>query len=483
MKNKPTRQIVSLLLASAFMLSGCSSGGAVAPSSAPSTKTTETVPSETVYNEYLPPEMKREFSVRNPKQTYSSKEFKVVFEGEWDKITDEEYKKALENEFYQVYPRLYTRWGTGKEPKTIHLIAESNTEDIACSWEDKVQVQVQYANEHPEDIGYLAHELTHNIQSYPVGLKWWTEGFASYGRFRYFHWAADDCVYLIDQKGEDLINWRYEPYGECVLFFAYMDYRFPTLLKNGEWVPGLVDSIHKAVKNGDISDDSDPYTPGTPFNNLVKKITGYDTIEALRAKYVEECVNGTWVFDGFGCYKDNIVLGMHYPQIKTDVYDRKTAPMAKEVKEYSINVFKGATVIRCSGFINDYESSAMLVDGNFDTKWCAEKGNVTDAALLLKGVCHYIVLDLGSYKTFNSYTLYNAGTVEDESYNATSWELLWSNTTNHFVPLDYQKGCKENVATFETGEVTCRYVMLKIYTPDSGAGTVRLYELTAGIAG
>ena len=465
MKKIYARRFVSFILASAFMLSGCSSGGSESgtTSSGTSIKTTETVPSETVYNEYLPSEMKREFSVRNPMQLDSSKEFKVVFEGEWDKITDEEYKHALQNEFYQVYPRLYTRWGTGSEPKTIHLIAESNTEDIACSWEDKVQVQVRYANEHPEDIGYLAHELTHNIQSYPVGLKWWTEGFASYGRFRYFHWAADDCVYLIDQKGEDLINWSYEPYGECVLFFAYMDYRFPTLLKNGE-----------------ITDDSDPYTPGNPFNNLVKKITGYETIEALRAKYVEECVNGTWVFDGFGSYKDNIVLGMHYPQIKPDVYDRKTAPKSSTVKEYANNVFKDARVYRCSGFINGNETAAMLVDGKYDTKWCAEKGNVTEVSMLLKGVCHYIVLDLGSYKTFSSYTLYNAGTVEDESYNATSWELLWSNTPNHFIPLDYQKDCKENAVTFETGEVTCRYIMLKIYTPDNGPGTVRLYELQAG---
>ena len=91
-----------------------------------------------------------------------------------------------------------------------------------------------------------------------------------------------------------------------------------------------------------------------------------------------------------------------------------------------------------------------------------------------------IVLDLGSLKTFSSYTLYNAGVMEDESYNATSWELLWSNDTNYFVPLDYQKDCKENVATFETGEVTCRYILLKLYVPDSGPGTVRLYELTAG---
>ena len=482
MKKITFRQFTAFALVLTFLLSGCSSINKqpAVTTASPSIKTTETVPSKEVYNDYLPPEMKREFSVRNPMQLYSSKEYKVVFEGEWDKITDEEYKHALQNEFYLVYPRLYARWGTGNEPKTIHLIAESNTEDIACSWEDKVRVRVQYANENTNDIGYLAHELTHNIQSYPVSLKWWAEGLASYGRFRYFHWAADDCVYLIDQKGENLINWRYEPYGECVLFFAYMDYKYPTLVKNGERTPGLVDSIHLAIKNGEITDDSDPYTPGNPFNNMVKKITGYDTIEALREKYVEECVNGTWVFDGFGSFKDIVILGMHYPQIKPDVYDRKTAPVSSTVKEYSNNVFKDAKVIRCSGFINDNESSAMLVDGKFDTKWCAEKGSITDVSCLLKGVCHYIVLDLGSYKTFSSYTLYNAGSVEDESYNATSWELFWSNTTNHFIPLDYQQGCKENAATFEIGEITCRYIMLKIYTPDNGAGTVRLYELCAG---
>jgi hypothetical protein len=123
----------------------------------------------------------------------------------------------------------------------------------------------------------------------------------------------------------------------------------------------------------------------------------------------------------------------------------------------------------------------MLVDGKYDTKWCAEKGDVTDVSMLLKGVYHYILIDLGSIKTFSSYTLHNAGTIEDESYNATSWELLWSNDTNYFVPLDYQKDCKENVATFEIGEVTCRYILLKIYVPDSGPGTVRLYELSAGV--
>ena len=75
---------------------------------------------------------------------------------------------------------------------------------------------------------------------------------------------------------------------------------------------------------------------------------------------------------------------------------------------------------------------------------------------------------------------YNGGSLEDESYNSTSWEILWSSSGDQFKPLDYQKDCKENVATFETGEVTCRYIMLKIYTPDSGTGTVRLYELCAG---
>ena len=69
---------------------------------------------------------------------------------------------------------------------------------------------------------------------------------------------------------------------------------------------GLIDSLNHLLKdNKGTRYDDNPYDTSTPWNQLVKQITGYDCIESLRLHYVEELKNGTWTFTGFGNYSDN----------------------------------------------------------------------------------------------------------------------------------------------------------------------------------
>ena len=428
----------------------------------------------------------RNSSMSDPVTAAGEDDIRLVFAGEWDSIADKEYKVRLENLFYSFYPVILRRWGIGGEPHTITFTAEHDPEGVAyCSGSD-IGLSIEYANEEPDDIGFFAHELTHAVQHYDTDLDWWTEGMASYGGFRYFHWAHEDTVSLIDQYGQGIAEWNYEPYGNCILFFAYLDYNYPTVRNaDGTIRYGLIDSVNRAVRAGEIDSDSGQDDPSSSFNRVVRKVTGVDTIEEIRQTYVEECMSGSWVFSGFGDYQDNFItedLITSYPSLRAaDLSNVPRAERSDTVLVFEDNVIEGASVVRSSGYINDHEQDAFICDGDTGTKWCAESGDVTDYAYIADGVTHFIVLDLKGDKTFNAYTVYNAGTLEDADYNTVSWELLASDDGITFTPVDCQEGNGEDIASFVTGETHARYVMLKVFTPDSGVGTVRIYELQAGM--
>ena len=143
----------------------------------------------------------------------------------------------------------------------------------------------------------------------------------------------------------------------------------------------------------------------------VYKRQGYDCIESLRKKYVEELKAGTWTFKGFGDYEDNWlteniegVANPEYPMVGEKIHGNKTAAKLSNVINDATNLCLGAKVFDCSGFTNDSENASMLIDGKLGTKWCATSSNVTKGEYKLNGVKHWIQIDLGSEKEFNTYT-------------------------------------------------------------------------------
>ena len=117
----------------------------------------------------------------------------------------------------------------------------------------------------------------------------------------------------------------------------------------------------------------------------------------------------------------------------------------------------------------------MLIDGKLGTKWCATSSDVTKGEYKLNGVKHWIQIDLGSEKEFNTYTLYN--TQSKESFgNATEWEILTSNDGQNWTSVDYQNNNNNASGSYNIGTQKARYVMIKVFTPDDGVGTLRLYD-------
>lgn len=411
-------------------------------------------------------------------------EYDAIFTGDWDKVTVTNYKKNLKDLFYQVYPRQYTRWGTGSEPKRMFIVADKSYDGVAYTMGNSIVISVDWMNSNPVGIGYFSHELTHAVQQYgnvtSSGPAWWVENMANYGGFRYYHWATEDNVQVYKASDTSLQDWGYQAYGNNKWFFAYMDAKYPTTKSSDGTVKlGLIDSINNMLKtNKGTKYDDNPKDTSTPWSKLVYKITGYNCIESLRLKYVEELKNGTWAFTGFRDYQDNwITEGIAgvdnptYPMIGSKTHGSKTAAKLNTAVTSGTNLCSGASILHTSGQTNVSEAAEKLIDGNLDTKWCSRSSSETT----FNGVMHSVKIDLGRKKTFNTYTIYNTQSKENFA-NASEWEILVSEDGKTWTSVDYQNNNNNSVSSYNIGTQTARYVQIKIFNPGDSAGTIRLYE-------
>ena len=424
-----------------------------------------------------------------------SDSYHLMLAGDWDLIGNDSYKQSMIDLFYSVYPRLIARWGIGTEPDTIIFYADTTYDGVAYASGNTVTVATDYARENPHDIGFFSHELTHNAQQYNFNYgddAWWTENMATYGGFRHFHWSDPNYIQLCDKSEESVYYWpstvdstTYGPYGNgCKWFFAYMDYHWPTTQgPNGERINGLIDTINFEIKQGRLLGGSDnPTDKNNMFNKIVKEVTGYDCMEDIRKKYAEEFKSGVWDFKGFADYDGNFVVenlpgvpNPQYPMITDKNPGDKTAAKLETPVTEGTNLALGASIYKVSGAVNSKELGSMLVDGDLKTKWCCTSGSASDKTYSLDGALQWIVLDLGEEKTFNTYTIYNTKTQETGG-NTTEWEILLSDDAKNWVSVDYQPNCNDNIVSFNIGTQSARYILLKGYTVDTGAGTIRLYE-------
>lgn len=411
-------------------------------------------------------------------------EFEAIFMGDWDQVTATNYKKNLKETFYVNYPRQYARWGTGSEPKRIYITADKSYDGVAYTLGNTIVISVDWMNSNPVGIGYFTHELTHAAQQYgnvtSTSSAWWVENMANYGGFRYYHWASEDNVQVYEASDTSLQDWGYEAYGNNKWFFAYMDAKYPTTkASDGTITYGLIDSINNMLKsNKGTTYDDNPYDTTTPWNQLVKSITGYDCIESLRLKYVEELQSGTWAFTGFKYYADNWMTegieGINdpiYPMIGEGTHGTTVATKLSSPVTSGTNLCSDAIILHTTGQVNTSEAAEMLIDGDLTTKWCAKKSSEN----VFNGRVHSVKIDLGSKKTFNTYTLYNTSSQEGYS-NMSEWEILVSEDGYTWTSVDYQVNNNDAISSYNIGTQIARYVQIKVYNPGDSTGTVRLYE-------
>ncbi len=410
---------------------------------------------------------------------FNDRKYHLLYTGDWDLITDPAYQANLTDLFYNTYSRLYARWGNGSEPTTITFTADPAYDGVAYAMGTQVVVSVDYANANPNDLGFFSHEITHSVQQYNgFSSTWWVENMANYGGFRYFHWSNKKYVQVYKASDTSLQDWGYEPYGNNKWFFAYMDAKYPTTMnEDGTYNYGLIDTLNRKIKSGAIKSDA---LTDAGFNGVFKDITGFETYEELRLHYVDELKSGTWAFVGFGEYIDNYlteglddVPDPDYPMIVEPSHGDHTAKALDSVVKTGDNLCTSATIYDSAGQVNSAESADKLIDGNASTKWCCS--GASNAAYCLDGTQFWTIIDLGAEKTFNTYTLFNTRTKENFG-NMSEWEILISNDAENWTSVDYQKRTPANEVSYNIGEQSARYILIRVYNGDGSYGTIRLYE-------
>lgn len=141
---------------------------------------------------------------------------------------------------------------------------------------------------------------------------------------------------------------------------------------------------------------------------------------------------------------------------------------AVEEETYT-NILTPEMIVSYSGFVNDREAPAKMVDGDMRTKWCDVKGNPPT-----------VVFDLGKSTEIHGWKLVSAGE-EDPSYVTAGGYLLGrSSIEEDWHTIDAISGNRQNVVNRKLAKPeTVRYVKLMLTSPTQDAGEMvsRIYEM------
>ena len=111
----------------------------------------------------------------------------------WEGYTSPEQLGVLTNLFWEVYPKMYERFGVVSDaPVDVTIAVEAEGYEIAWAMGSWIHLRDEWLWNHPEDFDCITHELAHVIQN------GWDENYLEYGA--YIERFADYCrfVYAYD---------------------------------------------------------------------------------------------------------------------------------------------------------------------------------------------------------------------------------------------------------------------------------------------
>lgn len=139
-----------------------------------------------------------------------------------------------------------------------------------------------------------------------------------------------------------------------------------------------------------------------------------------------------------------------------------------ETAELKVNLLRPEHIITCTGYANDKEKPASLIDGDENTKWC-------DISMLP----NYVDFDLGEEKEISGWRMINAAQ-ESYSYITSNCFLQAKNNPNEeWRTLDFVTGNKQNVINRSLSKTEkVRYLRLLVTQPVQAANgkDTRIYE-------
>lgn len=143
-------------------------------------------------------------------------------------------------------------------------------------------------------------------------------------------------------------------------------------------------------------------------------------------------------------------------------------PSEKKEEDTRENLLAGATIIACSGHVNERERPECCIDGDPRTKWC----DTQDAP-------NYIEFDMGANQTVSAWSILNAGNESQSYITRTALLMGRANANEEWKVLDMIDGNRNNLVkrSFDAAEV--RYIRLVVIGPvqNPEGDAARIYEL------
>ena len=134
------------------------------------------------------------------------------------------------------------------------------------------------------------------------------------------------------------------------------------------------------------------------------------------------------------------------------------------------NLMLGADLWGSSGNVVRLEADRIF-DGKTKTVW--QSNQLINNYYALDGCDHWVCIDLGELKTFNIYTLISG----NENSPVVEWGLFVSVDRREWIAVDYQKNNTNASASYEIGEQTARYILLRVYKASKSGNELSISEL------
>ena len=171
-------------------------------------------------------------------------------------------------------------------------------------------------------------------------------------------------------------------------------------------------------------------------------------------------------------YKDENVdsLAIYYYLVKATDEEGNVGAFSEQVSHYAGgNIALGAKAT-ADHSVNSSEAPEKAVDGNINTKWCANTSNVT----------HWITLDLGRERTIDGLKIYHAGAGgEDTAWNTRDFNIAIGNDPSNLTVVKTITGNTQSITEhLLDSPVKGRYVKISAPKPTSTTDpATRLYEI------
>ncbi|HUD03250.1 MAG TPA: basic secretory protein-like protein [Patescibacteria group bacterium] len=167
----------------------------------------------------------------------------------------------------EIYPKISQKLGNVNPLEKIQLVFVKSQLNPGQTSGNIISLDSNWYAQHPDDLGSIAHEITHVVQSYPTNVSWITEGMADYIRY----WAGYQTSWSYPHCGAGSLSYT-SGYWCAATFLRFIEKTYD---------PNIVPELNSALDNNNYND------------SLFVSYTGKDLSQLWAECIMQDCAGGS----------------------------------------------------------------------------------------------------------------------------------------------------------------------------------------------